>query len=369
MAKLTAGIIGVGYIGTSQIEAINRLGYAQVGAIMMRDPGRARTICEKTGIPKYYTDYRELLRDPAIQVIHNCTPNHLHYPINLEAIAAGKHILSEKPLTLDSRQSAELTRLAAERGVANGVNFINRHFPIIQHIKGMIAAGELGGIYAVHGTYLQDWLLYDTDYDWRVDPELSGPSRCVGDIGSHWFDMAQYLLDSKISEVNADLATVIPVRKKKNAAGLVEEIPVATEDFGTMMLHFENGARGGVTVSQVSAGRKSEFTLEIDGSKASVYWNQETPHHLWIGHRDQPNQTMISRPNLLNEQGKTVSILGNGYERWPEAQKNLIHSFYTTILEGSPPQYATFADAHQTMRVIDAVLASQRSRAWQKVAE
>jgi predicted dehydrogenase len=369
MARITAGIIGIGYIGTSQIEAINRLGYARVGAIMMRDAGRARAICEKTGIPKFYTDYRELLNDPEIQVIHNCTPNHLHYPMNLEIIAAGKHILSEKPLTLFSKESAELTRLAAERQVANGVNFINRHFPIIQHIKGMIDAGELGTIYAIHGAYLQDWLLYDTDYDWRVDPEMSGPSRAVGDIGSHWFDMAQYLLGSKISEVNADLATVIPIRKKTDAAGAVEEVAVHTEDFGTMMFHFENGVRGCVTVSQVSAGRKSEFSLEINGSKASVYWNQETPHSLWIGHRNQPNQTMISRPNLLNERGKTVSILGSGYERWPEAQKNLIHNFYSTILEGAPPQYATFADAHQTMRVIDAVLASHQSRAWRKVGE
>ncbi len=371
MKKIKSGIIGIGYIGEAHIEAIKRLGYANIEAVAVRDSLKAQKICENLGIPKYFTDYKEMLSDSTIDVIHNCTPNHLHFQINKEVILAGKHILSEKPPTLSSNECQELIKLSQEYKVFNGVNFIYRHYAIVQHIKGMIEKGELGDIYAIYGSYLQDWLLYDSDYNWRVEASLGGPSRAISDIGSHWCDLAQFLLGQDIVEVFADLATFVPVRKKivsmKNPK-IYHTIDVDTEDYGSVILRFKNGSRGSFNVSQVSAGRKLGLSFQIDGSKASVYWDHENASALWIGHRDMPNQLLISHPNLLNDNGKTYRYYQKRKcERWPDAQRNMIDNFYRTILYNDIPKYVTFEVAYNIMKVIEAILESNKRGTWQKV--
>ncbi len=368
--KIRVGIIGIGYIGEAHIEAIKRLGYAYIEAIVVRDIVRGQKICEYLGIPKYFTNYKDMLSDTSVEVVHNCTPNNLHFQINKDSILAGKHILSEKPPTMNSLECQELIKISQEVKVCNAVNFIYRHYAIIQHIKGMIKKGELGDIYAIYGSYLQDWLLYDTDYNWRVEAGIGGPSRAISDIGSHWCDLAQFLLGQDIVEVFADLAIFIPVRKKmisKNPK-LYQPINVDTEDYGSVILRFRDGARGSFNVSQVSAGRKLGLSFQIDGSKASVYWSHEEASTLWIGHRNKPNQILISHPDLLNEEGKTYRYYQKRKcERWPDAQKNMIDSFYQTILYNDQPKYAKFEDAYKVIKVVEAILESNKNGRWQKV--
>jgi predicted dehydrogenase len=370
--KINTGIIGIGYIGGAHIEAIKRLGYPNIAAVVVRNEAKAKEICENFGIPKYFTNYQGMLADSSIDVIHNCTPNNVHFQINKDVILSGKHILSEKPLTVNSSESQELVKLTQKYNVLNAVNFVYRHYAVVQHIKGMIEKGELGDIYTIHGSYLQDWLLYDTDYNWRIEASLGGPSRAIADIGSHWCDIAQFLVGQDIVEVFADLATFIPVRKKMVSIDppIYQPINVDTEDYGSVLLKFRNGARGSFTTSQVSAGRKVGLSFEIDGSKASVYWDQESAYTLWIGHRNMPNEVMISHPDLLNEKGKTYNYYqGIKCERWPDAQKNMIDSFYRTILYNEKPKYANFEEAHKIMKVIDSILKSNKSGTWQKIYE
>ncbi len=369
MKRIHAGIIGVGTIGTAHLEAIRRLGYAEVAAIAVRDEGRAGELCEFFGIPGYYTDYRDLLADPGIDVVHNCTPNLVHFKINKDIILSGKHILSEKPLTTESRESGELAGLASARQLVNSVNFVYRHYSLVQHVKGMIEGGELGDIYAIHGSYLQDWLLYDTDYNWRVEASLGGPSRAMADIGSHWCDLAQFLTGSDIVEVCADLATFMPERTESLSVDppVIRRVAVDTEDYGSVLMRFAGGIRGSLTVSQVSAGRKLGLSMEIDGSKASVQWNHEEADRLWIGHRDGPNEVLTMHPGLLNERARSFNLHNGSCERWPEAQKNMIDSFYRTILHGDAPRFADFREGHKVVKIVEAILVSDKRRAWQQV--
>ncbi len=370
MKHIGVGIIGIGNIGRAHLEAVRRLGYAEIRGISVRDESRGRAICEDFAIARLHTDYRGLLADPSIEVVHNCTPNPEHFRINRDIMAAGKHIISEKPLTLDSSQSLVLRDLANASGLVHAVNFVYRHHALVQHLRGMIEAGELGAIHSVSGSYLQDWLLYEGDYNWRIEAGLGGPSRAMADIGSHWIDLAQFLLGRNVAEVCADFATIHP-RRARPASGQGAKaamIEVDTEDYAAVLLRFEGGARGSLAVSQVSAGNKLGLWIQVDGSKASARWEQERAHELWIGHRDAPNERLVSHPGLLNTRGKAcASVEAGRVERWPEAQKSMVNSVYQTILESASPSFADFAAAHRVQLVIDACLASERGRAWKMV--
>jgi predicted dehydrogenase len=298
-----------------------------------------------------------MLADPDIDVVHDCTPNNAHFLINKDIILAGKHVLSEKPLTTESRESAELVELARTRGVLTAVNFVYRHFPVLRHLRGMIEGGELGEIFAATGAYFQDWLLRDTDYDWRVEARLGGPSRAMADIGSHWCDLAQFLLGQDITQVCADLATFIPFRAKPASSETASterpaggKVRVDTEDYGSVLLRFSGGARGAFSVSQAGAGRKIGLGIEIHGSKASARWDFENAGRLWIGRRDRPNEELLMRSSL------------------PDAQKDMIGSFYGTILHGSQPRHADFAEGHKIVKIVEAILESDRNRSWEKVS-
>lgn len=369
MRRIRAGLIGVGKIGLVHLEALRRLGYAEAAAVVVRDEARAKALCGYYGIPKYYPDYADLLADPGIEVVHDCTPNIEHFRINRDALLAGKHVLSEKPLTVDSRESAELVGLADRTGLHTGINFLYRHYAVVQHLRGMIEEGLLGDIRVVHGEYLQDWLLHDTDFDWRVRPEIGGPSRAMADIGSHWLDLASFLAGRKIEEVFADTATFLPFRTEPSPDGKGEgrRIRVDTEDYGAALLRFEGGARGVCTVSQVSPGRKIGLSIQVDGSLASARWCQDSPDRLWIGHRDRPNEDFVLHPSLLNRRGRSVRSYSGGLERWPEAQKNMIDSLYRSILDGEEPLHADFRTGHALVKTVEAIMESGRRGAWMRV--
>lgn len=383
--KIKTGIIGMGYIGGSHIDALRRIGFAELAAVADIDHGLALKKAWEFGIDKCYATMEELIADPEIAVVHNCTPTHLHNEVNAKIIRAGKHVFSEKPLSRTSAESAQILALLQDYpNTVAGVNFCYRMNPLIQDAKNRIAKGEIGKPYLIHGSYLQDWLLYNTDYNWRVEPAYSGASRCVGDIGSHWMDLAQVLAGCKITEVCANTVIVHPTRKKPTTAvetfakqtdTACEEVPVETEDYAGVLVKFENGASGAFQCSQISAGRKCFIDIEVDGAESSFHWNHETGDRMWKGNRDKNNELVMRNPNLMTEEARPYTYLGAGHpEGWNDAFKNGLEAYYRFIRDGKRMDtdtcdFATFADGHYIMKLTEAILQSGQERRWITVAD
>jgi len=381
--KIRAGVIGMGFIGVSHIEAIRRIGFAELVAVADVNYELAKKKADEYNIPKCYSTVEELLADESIDVVHNCTPNNLHLEINEKIIKAGKHVFSEKPLARNSEESSRMLQLLSEnKNIIHGVNFNYRMNPLVQEMKNKVKNGEIGKPLLVHGSYLQDWLLFETDYNWRIEPEVSGPSRCIADIGSHWMDSVQTVLNAKITEVCADLVTVFPVRKKPkgqvetfsvNVSTEYEEKKVTTEDYGAVLFKMDNGAHGVFYVSEVSAGRKCYLNFEVDGTKASLYWNQENADQMWMGFRDRDNCHIMRNPNLMTPEAREYTYLAAGHpEGWNDALKNNVYSFYKFISEGKdlakdPHDFATFEEGHYIIKLTEAILKSSETRQWVKV--
>ncbi len=382
---INVGIIGSGFIGPAHIEALRRLGFVNVVALADSSQADAELKAQQLNIPHAYGSIDELLAHPGLQVVHNCTPNALHAAINEKIIRAGKHVFSEKPLCMTSEEARHLVALAEQYGVVHGVSFVYRQFAMVQQAASMVRNQQIGRLFAVHGGYFQDWMLQETDYNWRVEPEVGGESRAVADIGSHWCDTLQFVTGRKIVEVMADFAIVHPVRKaaKSGAATFTagsaqqeyEDKPVVTEDFASVLLKFDDGSRGSFTVSQVSAGRKNRLLFEINGSEKSLGWDQEVPQNLWVGARNQPNQLLSDDPTQLNPDVQHSAHFPGGHiEGWPDAFKNMLLNFYRYIAQGKQPgidaaPFATFHDGAQIMFVIDAIIDSHRQQRWVKVAQ
>lgn len=383
MRRLKAGVIGTGFIGVCHMEAIRRIGFAELVAITDINYELTKRRAEEYYVPKCHKTIDELLADDEIDVIHNCTPNNLHMEINEKIIKAGKHVFSEKPLARNSEESERLLQILKDnKNIVHGVNFNYRMNPLVQEIKNKVKANEIGKPILVHGSYLQDWLLFDTDYNWRIDPEICGPSRCIADIGTHWMDAVQTVTGAKIIDVCADLFTAIPKRKKPKEVvetfGVsksmeYEEIEVKTEDYGAVLFKMDNGVRGVFYVSQVSAGRKCYLNFEIDGTKSSIYWNQETPDYMWMGYRDKDNSIVMRNPNFMTPEARQYTYLAAGHpEGWNDALKNNIYSFYKFIIDGKSldkdtPDFATFQDGHYLIKLTEAILKSNETRQWVKV--
>ncbi len=383
MKKLKIAIIGMGYISPSHIESIRRTGLAEVKSCTDTDHVLAKKKAHDHNIPVVCQSIEEILNDPEIEVVHNCTPNFLHKEVNEKLIREGKHLFSEKPLARDSGESEILVNLLKEKpNLVAAVNFNYRMNPLVQDIKDKMKDGEFGIPRLVYGSYLQDWLLYETDYNWRLDRPMSGNSNTVADIGSHWMDTAQTIMDSKITRVYAKLITNLPVRKK--AKGMVEafakqenqdfeEKKIDVEDAGMVMVEFDNGASGMFMVSQVSAGRKCRLDIEINGSEASAYWNQEMADQMWVGRRDEPNQQVFRNPQWMSPDTQIHTGLAAGHpEGWNDAMTNNVKAFYRFIVEGKKlsqekPVFATFEEAHYIIRLVEAIVESSEKRQWVKV--
>ncbi|NLM76661.1 MAG: Gfo/Idh/MocA family oxidoreductase [Ruminococcaceae bacterium] len=383
MQKIKVGIIGTGYIGVSHIEAVRRIGFLELLAVADANQALAQKKAKEFFIPRCYSSLDEMLADPDIQAIHNCTPNNLHFDINKKIIQSGKHVFSEKPLARDRHESSALVALlqAWPQTVA-AVNFNYRMNPLVQEMRQRITAGSIGKVNLVHGSYLQDWLLYDTDYNWRLEPEIAGVSRCIADIGSHWMDAVQHLTEARIIAVCADLQTVIPVRKKP--ASQVETFSVAhsdawearqitTEDYGAVLFKMDNGVHGVFCASEVSAGHGCYINIEINGSRATLKWNQETADQLWMGFRDQDNHLVMRDPQNLSPEARAISYLAKGHpEGWNDAFKNNIASFYQYLAAGKKlqtdqPDFATFADADYIIQLTEAIVQSSKTRQWVEI--
>ena len=377
MKRIRAGVIGLGFIGPVHVEAIRRTGNAEVVAIAEMNKAKAEEFASEWGIEKVYTQYQDLLADETIDVVHICTPNHLHYQIAKEALAAGKNVVCEKPLAMTTAEGTELVALASQTKLICAVNLNCRAYPLVQQVKEMIANGDLGDIFAVNGSYQQDWLFHETDYSWRLEKEFSGNTRAIADIGSHWFDMMESITGLKVEKVMADFATFHPIRKKplkevETYSGKIlqpsdyADVPIETEDYATVLIKFNKKAHGSFTTNQVAAGRKNRLYFEIYGSKCAVAFDSEMPNQLWVGKRDGNNEIIIKDPSLLYPAAAAYNSYPGGHtEGFADATKHTMRNVYAAIANnGNNDQYPTFADGHRELSICDAIFESSVTESW-----
>jgi predicted dehydrogenase len=380
MKPIKSAIFGTGFMGRVHLDALRRQESVEVAAIVGRNLEVARKLGAGFGVSAITSDYREILRDPAVDAVHILTPNALHFTMAKEALEAGKHVACEKPLATTVKEARELVALAAQTGLRNCVCYNLRYYPMVQQMRRMREAGDLGEILSVQGGYSQDWLLYDTDWNWRIDAQAGGASRCMADIGSHWFDMAEHVTGLRVTSLVTDLQTFHATRKqpKHTVESFANKLlgpedylerTVETEDFGTVIFHMGARARGSVVASQVSAGRKNRLHIEVYGSKAGAAWDQERPNELWIGHRDTGNEIILKDPALLLPEARSYADLPGGHtEGYDDAFKQLFRRFYASIATpGALAEYPQFADGLRQLVILQSELESHRARGWVEV--
>jgi predicted dehydrogenase len=380
--RLSAVVVGTGFIGPVHVEGLRRAG-VHVAGIVGSSPDKSQLAAEQLGLPRGYATLDDVLADPTVDSVHLATPNRLHFAQAAAVLRAGKHVLCEKPLAMTSSETADLVRIATESARAAGVAYNIRFYPLCHEAAARVADGSLGKILHVTGSYVQDWLLYDSDFNWRVLAEDGGNLRAVADIGTHWLDLVQFIVGRKVSAVCADLRTVHAMRQrpgggvetfsgKGSAPRKTEPIAVSTDDCGCVMLRFDNGANGCLWVSQTTAGRKNCLRFEIAGSQQSFAWNSEVPNELWIGHRDRPNEMLIRDPALMSASARAIASYPGGHnEGFPDTFKQLFRSFYGYVAAGdftAPPPFPTFADGHREVLLCEAVLRSAREGRWVEVS-
>ncbi len=379
------GLIGPGFIAPHHIDAVRRLGDVDVVAIAASSQAAAKEKAREYKVDRAFGDFRDLINDPDVQVVHNTTPNQLHLEVNLAALKAGKHVISEKPLATTPAEGRQLRDAALRSKVGHVVTFNYRGNPLVQQARQMIAAGEAGQIHFIHGCYLQDYLTTPEAYTWRLDPAKAGPSNVLGDIGSHWCDLAEHVSGLKIVSVLADLTTVLPVRHVASSSSATfsrqtsadrTKLEMPLEDLASVLLRFENGAKGVFSVGQTLPGHKNDLQLELNGSSSSLAWKQEEQNVLWMGHHDRPNAILMKDPGLVSGEARRYTHLPGGHqEAWADAFCNVIRDAYEWIAAGAMPDakpvaLPTFEDGYRSTCVIDAILRSHsRGGVWTDVED
>lgn len=375
--EIRVGIAGAGMMGRTHLEALRRIPGVVVSALADSNAALAQSTCEELSIPACYSSCQEMLEREGLDAVHICTPNFAHYEICKAAIQAGVHVYCEKPLGNTPQETGELCALARQRKVLAAVNFNYRHNAIVQEMRERVAAGDWGRTFLIHGQYIQDWMMYDTDYNWRCVPALGGPSRTVADIGSHWFDTVQFITGQKIVRVFASLMTVLPQRKKfsaqaatfqKQTGGEFQLVDIDTEDAAFVLVQLADGVMGSLVLSQVSGGYKNGLSVSIDGSRYSMTWNQETPDRLYVGQRETGTLCLQADAGALHGPAARYATLPAGHVvGWNDALRNAISSFYDELRGRPNDRFARFSDGDHIVRIVDACLASSRSGRWEDV--
>ena len=375
-----AAVIGTGFIGTVHVEAARRAG-AQVVGLLGSTPERTEPKAMSLGVTKVYRDIEELAAAADVDVVHVTSPNYLHYEQAMLLLQAGKHVICEKPLALNSREAGELVEAARSKNLVNATCFNIRFYPLMHQAHSMVQGGEIGFILFATGSYHQDWLLLDTDWNWRLETDQAGEMRAVADIGSHWIDLVTWISGVRVSKVMADLYTAIPVRRRPqgpvetfaNLSGTEElvSVTIGNDDAAVLMFTFDNGARGSLTVSQVSAGKKNNVQFEIAGSSSSLNWLSTHPDELMVGHRGKPNEIIVRDPGSMSAEAARVSFYPAGHvEGFGETFRGLFERVYADVVAGAPstkPDYPTFADGLEGLNVADAIWRSNQEQQWVQV--
>jgi predicted dehydrogenase len=367
-------------VGRAHLEALRRQGIAVQG-MLGGSPERTAEDSRTLGIECAYKSLEDLVNDPSVDVVHVCTPNHLHFEQAKAALGAGKHVMCEKPLAMDTAESGSLVDLASKSNKVGGVAYNLRFYPLCQEARSIVHHGLIGEPCLVHGSFLQDWLLYPTDWNWRLDPKLGGDLRAISDIGTHWLDLITWIIGKRVKELCADLATVVPVRYRprgrvetfQRSQGAYDEVKVTTDDYGSVLLRFEDDVRGVMTVSQVSAGRKARLWFEVDGSAGSIAWNSESPNTLWVGKRHEANQELAKDPSLMTPEARGYAAYPGGHpEGYPDTFARLFGDFYGYIAAGNlkaPRKFPTFENGHDELTLCEAIALSNSERRWVSVAQ
>jgi predicted dehydrogenase len=374
--KPNAAVIGLGFVGRAHVESLRRLGIP-IRGVLGSSAETTTASCKSLNLERAYASLDELAADPSVDVVHLCTPNYLHFEQAGRLMRAGKHVLCEKPLTMDSAESELLVALARETGKVGGVAYNLRYYPLCQEARALVEKGAIGQPKLVHGSFLQDWLLYPNDWNWRLDPKLGGQLRAVSDIGTHWLDLVTWITGRKVMELCADLVTVVPVRQKprgrvetfqKADPSNADPFPMETDDYASVLFHLDGDLSGVMTVSQVSAGRRARLWFEIDGTEGSLAWNSEEPGTLWIGRRDRANEELPKDPALLSPQARRYAAYPGGHaEGYPDTFVQLFRDFYAYIEAGdlkAPRTFPTFETGNDEMVLCEAIERSSRTRAW-----
>jgi predicted dehydrogenase len=367
---LRCGIVGFGFIGPHHADAIRRLGFVEVAAICTRGAADAERKAAEYHIPKAYWSYKALLEDPAIDVVDIATPTRVHCEMALAAIAGRKHVIVDKPLAINALQAKEMLSAARSAAVTHAVTFNYRYNVLVQQARSMISQGALGEVRMVHGHYLQEWLLWPTDFNWRLDPAEAGPAAMIADAGSHWFDLVQYVTGLRIQRLFASLRTQTKIRRRppsptrggEDQTGQAFDYSVQVPDYGTILVEFENGACGEFVTSASCAGHKNDLRFEVNGTEASLAWEQERPNELWVGRRNEPDQVIRKSPELLDSSIRHYAALPGGHnEAWPDAFRNLMRNIFSAIATGEPGDFPTFVDGYRAALIAEAALESDRS--------
>ncbi|MEY2414361.1 MAG: hypothetical protein QOD84_2967 [Acidobacteriaceae bacterium] len=363
------------------MDALRRRGIPVQGVLASSSSG-TKYLSKSWGIDRAYESLQALVADKSVQVVHICTPNYLHFEQAKAAIEAGKHVMCEKPLAMTTSESRQLLELARKHQRVGGVAYNLRYYPLCQEARSILQRGLIGEPKLVHGSFLQDWLLYPADWNWRLEQKLGGELRAISDIGTHWLDLVTWITSLKVTEVCADLATVVPNRQRPRGrvqtfqtgkSGVVDEVKIATDDYGSVLLHFENSVRGVMTVSQVSAGRKARLWFEIDGLEGSLAWNSESPNNLWIGKRNEPNKYMAKDPTLMSPEARGYAAYPGGHaEGYPDTFAQLFKDFYSYLAADdlqAARTFPTFETGHEELILCEAIAASARERRWVQVSD
>lgn len=371
--------LGIAIMGTGMIGAVHRRAALLAGAVVRgvgaSSPERAREVAQAWDVPRAYRDIEEAVADPQVQVVHVCTPNHLHRAMAQAALEAGKHVVCEKPLATTAQDARALAELAASTGLVATVPFVYRYHPVVREARARIAQGDLGPLRLIHGSYLQDWLLDPASNNWRVDPALGGASRVFADIGSHWCDLVEWLTGERFAEVSAVFETVIAERGAATSKSFTtpaaggEKHVVSSEDVAAAMFKTGNGVLASLTVSQVSAGRRNRLWFEIDGAKSSVAFDQEDSERLWMGFPDQREEVFVRGPGAGSAEQRRLAVLPAGHAQgYGNCFEAFVQDTYRAIAGERPEGLPTFDDGLRSALIVDGVIASSRTRAWTPIA-
>lgn len=380
MRKMKVAVIGLGFAGKQHVEALRRIPGVEIIAASDENKRMGRW-CEDNGIPRFYEDHRHMLETEKPEVVHNCTPNHLHYPISRDILEAGCHVYSEKPLTLTAAEGEELIRLAERKGKRTAVNFNYRNHLMVREMRERFLEGRMGELSHIQAEYLQDWLLYPTDFDWRIQREKGGTSRAVADIGSHCFDTIQYITGQKIVSVYAKFHRQYETRmfsretetfaSGEGSAQGAKAVRVENEDAAIILFRLENGMVGSVNVTQVCAGKKNGLKVLLSGTKESAEWSQEQPDKLFTGHRDHGNEILYAGKNNLSPAVREYADLPDGHPvGWKDALVSGFKEFYASLIYEKQGRFRPdFADGCRISMITEACVKSDQSDEWVSISD
>lgn len=372
--NVRTGIIGAGMMGVQHVEAIRRVPGIEIVALADPDYHMARKTCETLCIPSAYDDYSVMIASERLDAVHVCSPNFTHYSISKAALLAGLHVFCEKPLAGSAAETEELAALAGERGLIAAVDFNYRQNVIVREMRALLEDASWGKTFLIRGEYLQDWMMYDTDYNWRCIPEVNGASRAIADIGSHWFDAVQYITGKRVVRLYAKNITIHQQRKKyqqqaktfeKQAGDAYQLIDIESEDAAFILFEMEDGVPGVLTVSQVSAGYKNSMVISLDGSNRSLTWEQESPDKLLIRTREDGTTARLAAAGAMHGAANAYTTLPAGHaEGWADGLKNSVNAFYEALKGRRDAGFATFSEGNDIVRIVEACLLSADKNAW-----